>query len=137
MQISLATPDECLLFWPKISTFLSKAQATGQGESSLTDYMRKILNHQAQCWVIIDGDQLVGAGLTEIIQYLQHKTLHIILFAGNNFDEQAGMYPLVEQYAKDHGCKSVEQWGRAGWAKVLPKYIPGFKQAYVVMRKDL
>jgi hypothetical protein len=31
----------------------------------------------------------------------------------------------------------VEQWGRPGWAKVLPKLIPGFEQAYVVMRKNI
>ena len=103
----------------------------------MTDYMNKILNNVAQCWVVIEEDKIIGAGLTEIMHYAQHKTLHIILFSGSNFEEQSKMFPVVEQFARDSGCKSIEQWGRQGWAKTLPRYVPGFKQAYVVMRKDL
>jgi len=137
MNMILATQEQALHYWPTISPILLRARDKGQEESSMTDYMKKILNGVAQCWVVLEGDQIIGAGLTEIIYYAQHKTLHIILFAGSDFEEQSKMFPVVEQYAKDSGCKAIEQWGRAGWAKTLPKYVPGFKQAYVVMRKDL
>jgi hypothetical protein len=137
MKMHLATPEEALQHWPTLALLFSKARETGQGESSMTDYMTKILTRVAQCWVIIEDDKITGAGLTEILNYLQHKTLHIILFAGSNFEEQSKMFPVVEEFAKQQGCISIEQWGREGWAKVLPKYVPGFKQAYVVMRKDL
>jgi hypothetical protein len=137
MIIHKTTPQEALQHWPTISQLLIKARDTGQEESSMTDYMQKILNGVAQCWVIIDEDQIIGAGLTEILNYAQHTTLHIILFAGSNFEEQSQMFPAVEKFAREQGCKAIEQWGRPGWAKVLPQYVPGFKQAYVVMRKDL
>jgi hypothetical protein len=137
MKIHLTTPEEALQYWPTIAPILSLARDTGQGESSMIDYMNKILNNVAQCWVVIEDDKIIGAGLTEILNYAQHKTLHIILFSGSNFEEQSKMFPVVEQFARDSGCKSIEQYGRKGWAKTLPKYVPGFKQAYVVMRKDL
>jgi len=137
MIMHLATPEEALQHWPIISSFLLKAKETGQGESSMADYMNKILNMNAQCWVIIEDNKVVGAGLTEIMSYCQHKTLHIILFSGVNFAEQYKMLAPVEQFARDNNCKCLEMWGRKGWAKTLPKYIPEFKEVYTVMRKDL
>lgn len=129
--------EDVLKFWDTVSKYLSKAVVYGQGESSMTDYLRKILSNQAQCWAVIDGARIVGIGLTEFLQYAQHKTLHIIAFSGDNFETQSVVFPTVEAFAKENNCIAIEQWGRKGWAKELPKYVPGFEQAYVVMRKDL
>jgi hypothetical protein len=138
MKIILLSPEQALIHWSTISALLIKAIDHGQGESTLTDYMRKILTDMAHCWAVVDdSNNIVGAGLTQYLQYEQHKTLHIIVFAGSNFEEQSKVFPTVEEFAKQSGCKAIEQWGRPGWAKVLPKYVPGFKEAYVVMRKDL
>jgi len=129
--------EDVLKHWDIVSKHLTRAREYGQGESSLTDYLRKILNNQAQCWAVIDSDNIVGVGLTEVLIYSQHKTLHIIVFSGSNFEEQSKVFPTVEAFAKECGCSAIEQWGRPGWAKVLPEYVPGFKQAYVVMRKEI
>lgn len=129
--------EDVLKFWDTVSKHLVRAQEHGQGESSLADYLRKILNNEAQCWAVIDGARIVGVGLTEVLTYAQHKTLHIITFSGADFENQSKVFPTVEAFAKEMGCVAIEQWGRPGWAKVLPQYVPGFKQAYVVMRKEL
>ena len=137
MNIKLLSPEQALRDWPIISPLLEKAMDTGQGESTMIDYMKKILTAHAQCWTITENDVLIGAGLTEILQYSQHQTLHIILFAGLDFEQQSKMFPYVLAYARDNGVKSVEQWGRKGWARTLTKYIPGFKEVYTVMRHDI
>jgi hypothetical protein len=138
MKIILLTPEQALTNWVKLSGLFADVLEHSQGESTLTDYMKKILNGIAHCWAVLDDDgDIVGAGLTQYLQYSQHKTLHIIAFSGSNFEEQSQVFPTVEQFARDSKCKAIEQWGRPGWAKVLPKYVPGFKEAYVVMRKDL
>lgn len=137
IKIVPVTPDGVVSMWGTISRYLVKAIEYGQGESTLTDYMRKCLNKTAQCWVVTKNEVIVGAGLTEIIQYSQHKTLHIIAFSGDSFDEQAQVFPTIIEYAKFNKCKSIEQWGRKGWAKVLPTYLPDFKEVYTVMRMDL
>ncbi len=129
--------DDVVNMWGTISTYFRRAIETGQGESTLTDYLRKCLTNNAQCWVVTKNESIVGAGLTEILQYNQHKTLHIISFSGDNFDEQAQVFPTIIEYAKYNQCKSIEQWGRKGWAKVLPTYLPDFKEVYTVMRMDL
>jgi len=137
MKIIYITPDHALSVWPSLSVYLQKAIDQGQNESTLADYMRKILLNTAQCWGVFKGDSLVGVGMTEILQYAQHKTLHIIAFSGDNFDEQAEVFPTIVEYAKAYGCQSIEQWGRKGWARSLPRYIPEFKEVYTVMRYDL
>jgi hypothetical protein len=137
MNIIKLSPEDTLNKWPIISPILERARVTGQGESSLVDYMTKILNNYAQCWVFVEGDEIVGAGLTEILKYSQHSTLHIILLAGSNFEEMVKGLPAVEAFARASGCKSLEQWGKRGWNRVLPKHMTGFKEVYSVMRKDL
>lgn len=137
MHIQQLTKEQTIENWPTLSRYLRQVIEHGQGESTLTDYLTKVLVNMAQCWAVVEGGTIVGVGLTEFLQYTQHKTLHIIAFSGSNFEEQSKVFPTVEQFARDNGCKAIEQWGRQGWAKVLPQYVPGFKQAYVVMRKDL
>lgn len=137
MIIQQLTREQTVDNWSTLSGYLQQVLPHGQGESTLTDYLTKILTGYAQCWAVLDNNVIVGCGLTEFLQYAQHKTLHIIAFSGSNFEEQSKVFPTVEQFARDSNCKAIEQWGREGWAKVLPKYVPGFKQAYVVMRKDL
>jgi hypothetical protein len=137
MHIQQLTKEQTVENWPTLSRYLRQVIEHGQGESTLTDYLTKVLINIAQCWAVVEGGTIVGVGLTEFLQYTQHKTLHIIAFSGSNFEEQSKVFPTVEQFARDNGCKAIEQWGRQGWAKVLPQYVPGFKQAYVVMRKDL
>lgn len=138
MEIVMLPPELVLKHWFTISSLLEKALDKGQGETTLTDHMRNILNNDTHCWIIGDDNyNIVGAGLTKINQYAEYKTLHIIVFSGNDIKEQSKVFPTVEEFARQIGCKAIEQWGRPGWAKELPKYVPGFKQAYVVMKKDL
>lgn len=137
MKLVLMSHEDVLRFWDTVSVHLKKAMAHGQGESKLSDYMRKILNNDAQCWAVLEDARITGIGLTEFLQYATHKTLHIITFTGEDFEKQSKVFSTVEDFAKNSGCKAIEQWGRQGWAKVLPKYVPGFEQAYVVMRKEI
>jgi hypothetical protein len=139
MKIRLLLPEEILLKWSTISSMIEEALLTGQKESNLVDHMRNLMNLQTHCWLIEnDKEEMQGVGLTEFIQYNRHKTLHIITVTGKDFKTWgADVHPILEQFAKDGGAIAVEQWGRSGWAKVLPKVVPGYEQAYVVMRKNI
>jgi hypothetical protein len=137
MKIELKTRDYVVEHWPVLSAFLHLAHEKGQGETSLTDYLMKILNCQAQCWVVEEKDQIVGVGLSQILHYTQHKTLHLIDFSGKSDAVTPEILSVVEEFALKHDCIALEQWGRRGWARMLPQKVPGFYEAYTVMRKDL
>ena len=137
MYITILPHDKVVSNWPVISNLLKSALDHGCGESAPEDYLRKILNDKAQLWAVIENENIIGAGVTEVLTYSKQKVLHIFLFAGINFEEQALVFPIVERFAKECGCVAIEQWGRKGWAKVLPKHVPGFREVYTVMRKEL
>jgi hypothetical protein len=137
MRIQLLSPDSILTMWSEISPLIQEALDTGQGENTLADHMRKLMNFQEHCWLIDNEGEIKGIILTEFLQYTQHKTLHVITLSGADFKTWVHLYPTIEQFAKDGGAVAVEQWGRPGWARVLPELVPGFKQAYVVMRKNI
>jgi hypothetical protein len=138
MQIRLLSPEEVLDRWLVLSPLIKDALDKGQGENTLLDHMKRILNFNSHCWLITnDEEEVKGVVLTEFLQYTQHKTLHIITASGQEFSTWAHLFSTLEEFAKDAGCVAVEQWGRPGWAKVLPQLIPGFEQAYVVMRKNI
>lgn len=138
MNTTLAMPDQVVEHWHLVKDLLKKAIDHGVGESTLTDYLKRILNYEAQLWVFSDDeDRIVGVGLTKFINYSTHRTLHIVAVSGVDWAEWADQYYVVEKFAKENKCKAVEQWGRPGWSKILPKTIPGFETVYHVMRKEI
>jgi hypothetical protein len=137
MKITILSHAEILAHWNTLSVLLNKAIDQNCGEAKLEDYLRKVLNDEAQLWAIFDNDIITGAGVTEVLTYSKQKVFHIFLFAGIDFELQSQVFPIVEAFAKDCGCVAIEQWGRKGWAKTLPKYVPGFREVYTVMRKEL
>jgi hypothetical protein len=138
MKIVLLHPEELLLRWSELSPLIQDALSKGQGENTLVDHMKNLLDFKTHCWLITDNENgIKGVILTEFLQYTRHKTLHVITLSGNSFKDWVHLYPTVEQFAKDGGAIAIEQWGRKGWEKVLPKLIPGFETAYVVMRKNI
>jgi len=138
MKTILALPDQVTENWHLVKDLLRQAIDHGVGESNLTDYLTRILTYQAQLWVFLDDNgKIVGVGLTKFIDYSTHRTLHIIAVAGIEWSTWADQYYIVEKFAKENNCKAVEQWGRPGWSKVLPKAIPGFETVYHVMRKEI
>ena len=139
MNIRLVLPEEILSRWSEISPYIQEAIDKGQGENSLLDHARKLLHCNTHCWLIEDQDnKLIGVGITEFMQYAQYKVLHIVTLTGKDFESWGGLvFPRIEGFAKAGGAAYVEQWGRTGWTKVLPKIVPGFEQTYVVMRKKI
>jgi len=138
MKTTLLTPDQITEIWHLIKGPLKEAIDHGQGETGVAEWLRRALGYQAQIWLFTDeNDAIFGAGLTQFIHYSNHKTLHLVACGGVSWARWADQYYVVEQFAKDNKCKAVEQWGRPGWSKILPKVIPGFETVYHVMRKEI
>jgi hypothetical protein len=138
MQTTLLTPQQTVDLWPQVSAMLKQALDHGVGETNILDYLKKVLNNNAQVWLTAtDTGEVRGVGLTQFLQYANHKTLHLVAFTGEGWTEWSEQFNTVEEFAKKHGAVACESWGRAGWSKVLPKVIPGFEVVYHVMRKKI
>lgn len=134
----LLTPAQISEHWHLIKEHLKIALDHGVEKTPMEFWLARALNLTAQIWVFQRDDGVVmGAGLTQFLEYPTHKTLHLVLCGGIDWDTWADQYYVVEKFAKDNGCSAVEQWGRKGWTKVLPQKIPGFETVYYVMRKEI
>lgn len=84
-----------------------------------------------QLWVVPERAAMV----TQILVYPNHKTLLVVILAGDGMDEWLpSVIERLDEYAKHIGAKYIEERGRAGWERALSKY--GYKKAYVVLRKE-
>jgi hypothetical protein len=137
MSTKLILPDSVLEYLPVVTPHLEAALEQSQNETPLHEHIRRVLAFEEQLWLFSVNNEPVGAGITRINTYYTHKALHLVLCGGVNWNEWYNEYHVVEQFAKDSGCTSVEMWGRKGWAKALPKYLPGFEQTYIRMKKNI
>ena len=124
LKLILLTPENIIDYWHLIKDDIQEAMDKGTNETSMFDLYRKIINEQAQCWVVLKDDKdMVAVATTEFIQWSQYKTLHLITVSGKGWDEYKFLHAELEKYAKDSGCKDIQVWGRKGWEKKLK----GFK----------
>jgi hypothetical protein len=137
-KTKLVMPQEAVWLLPKVMHLLHAANSEGHGETPLHEHVRRIMAYEAHLWIFYnEQNEILGIGVTRFIDYTTHRTLQLVLCAGIKWEEWATQYYIVEQFAKDSNCIAVEAWGRRGWARLLPKHLPGFEEAYVVMRKNI
>lgn len=136
-ELVLLAPEAVAARWHYLAKPIDDALAHGCGESTSLDYLRKVLNKQAQVWAVINDSHIAGVGVTQFLQYTNHKTLHVVAYAGEGWIQWAELFSQIEDFARKGGAIAIEQWGRPGWSKILPKVIPGFEVAYHVLRKKL
>ena len=138
MKIKLVLPKQYFEYDSQVRPMLESALKHGHQENDYTHWLALVLTYQAQLWVITSEDNKVaGTLITRINTYSNYKSLQVVLLAGFNFKSWVHLYSEVEAFAKANECKKVEQWGRIGWTKLLPRLINGFKPSYQVMTKDI
>jgi len=137
--IRLVLPHEVGDIWHRVSDRLQGALEWGVHESTLHDWLVALINMRAQLWLLIDKkeEKLIGVILTQFLEYKQHKTLHVILFQADNFKAIGHHIATLEEFARTNGAIALEQWGRPGWSRHLPRNQPGWELAYHVMRRPL
>lgn len=135
-------PEEILEHWQFLKPEIEKAMKYSVGESTPFDLCNKGMNGVAEFWVVFDEeDKPINVTVTEVLQYLRCKTLHIITTSGEGWDGYKDAHAYLEDYAREHQCDRIEFWGRSGWEKVI-KRLKGqngetYEKSYVVMSMDL
>lgn len=74
-----------------------------------------------QLFVAVDPREkcMLGAIVTEILEYPQKRVCVIALVGGVELERWLDGIRDIELWAKDHGCQQVEVPGRRGWERVL------------------
>ena len=117
--------------WHTLYPTIKEALDHGIGETHMSDILIGLMNSSYQCW--IHGE---AVGITKFNQYKRYKQLQLVTCTGPGWFEYAEtVLPILEQFAKDTGCRNVSVWGRKGWEKAMKPY--GYDHAYTVLVKEV
>jgi len=132
-KIVLVSPEDIPYIWEKVHEHLKLMMPHSEGELNPEDFYDAIYEGEMQLWVAVDGDELLASMVTQIVNYPRKRIMRIISIAGKSMEEWIEYMPIIEDWALEHGCVSLECWGRKGWLKVLKDW----KCSYHIITKDL
>lgn len=134
MKAGIVGLDDVPYVWEEVAPLLQKAVKRSEGELSTDDVLEHIQNQTFQLWVAIVEEKIIMAMVTQFIDYPRKRVLRVLSIGGENFSVLHEKFnPMVESFALENGCTSLELWGRKGWKKMLPDW----ESKYIVFTKDL
>lgn len=99
-------------------------------------YKARCLDRSAQLWLIVDHEQVIGAGITEVYGTPAGLTCAVPVLAAASFEDVLmPLFETVEQWAKGEGCVRLQGYGRLGWVRALKPY--GWRPRAVEIEKDI
>lgn len=142
IEFSLVTKDlfHCAFGDEDVLTKFDKAAALTSGRVKREDIIKMVEEGRYQLWVLFDSDPATfkthGIILTEIRQYPRRKFLciqHCVATTGLLQNSGVNCLKVMENFAKDQGCKGVEFIGRFGWEPFA--LANSFKKTSVLYQK--
>jgi len=135
MIISAVEYDLIPNVFPKVLGYITKAAEIAGGRFDAASIFRGLMEKEYSLWVVVDeeSDEFVAAMTTRITDYPTGRGMAIDWIGGKRMSEWLDEFSSVmDQYAKDNGCKFIEGMGRHGWIRELKKYgyydIPCFRK---------
>lgn len=123
------------LVWSVVKPYVQVALDRTEGEMSVKDVYNSLLNQDMQLWVLIDGPTVIGALVTQILDFPNVKACRYVTMGGDVHGDFEAVTDLIEEWALSHGCQRMEIVGRPGWARALKDF--GYHQAYSYVTKQI
>ncbi len=135
MKPSIVPADFVDTCWEEVAPMLEKATDRSGGRYNIEDVYEKIVNETAQLWVMLNGEKIVAAFVTEITTYGQKKMLTVHFAGGSRMKEWLQKIDeIFRDWAIDNQCSGIELTGRKGWVKALGSL--GWEPSFVVVEKS-
>ena len=119
-------PKDVGKVWTRVDHIIRDA-VERVGESNFDDVVDDVLHGVSLLWLVWDGRNIVGAGITE----LAGDVCTLLAFGGRLDDLH--LLETIENYARDERCVKLRIMGRKGWTRVLRDY----RECYVALEKEL
>lgn len=122
-------------YWPAIAPGVAEALRHGRDIYTPADILRELLCREMFLWLVMDGENLRGFAVTQVMNYPHTRAYHVLLLAGEAFAEWGHLHPELVREATALKCQVIEFCGRAGWKKVAAPF--GYEPITTLYRKVL
>jgi len=130
MQASLVPVEYVENIWPQIEKYLEGPAKYSYGRYEVEDIKQGLLTKPQQLWIAFDGPKVYGAVVTTFSYYPRMTSLDMIFTGGVELKKwKDPMLTILQKFAKEHGCKIIESYGRPGWEKIFKD--DGYKSRFV------
>lgn len=133
MRVVPVSADNVRNIWPHIERFVASACDRGPGGLNPDDLRASCETSRHQLWIGVGDHGAEAAAVTGIFDDGNVRRAEWITFGGD-WSKSLNFMPLLEQWAKDNGCKAFRSYGRPGMVKRMPKE---YRIKGVIFEKDL
>lgn len=136
MKVSAVPKETVRYIWKDVERVLKKSVDTATGKVNLIDVLHGILNDTYVLWVVFDGEEVIAAITTRIIQYPQRRSMALDWVGGSKMKEWQDMaIEKITDFAMLNNCQHLEGYGRKAWGRALKKH--GFYPEYIAYRMEI
>ncbi len=122
--------------WPEVEPLIAKGLKKSRGEYLPEDIYLALKKEYQHLLVTVENDVIIGACITEVIQYPRKKAMHVVLLGGARLNEWfEAVFEVVRQGAENIGADFIQTWGRKGFHKLKDRI--GGKHTYDVFTVNL
>ena len=86
------------------------------------DAFANVIEGRALLWMVVDGEKIVGAVVTELQVFKGRKTCVIIAYGSDDHTGCGHLITNLEAFARAEKCAAIRLNGRKGWMRRLPDY---------------
>ncbi len=120
MQVSAIPTEHVVDVWPSVRAFVEDVCVHTHGRYEPDDVLEELFAGVSHLWVAFEGRDIVGAVVTNFMDYPRKRVLNCPFVMGDDFKSWKNpMLELLQRFAKDHGCECLESTARLGWARVF------------------
>jgi hypothetical protein len=118
--------------WPHVLGFLQPAIDRCKGLYAADDIKRFAGTGGMQLWIVVRGEAMQGAIVTEIVAYPRAAACWVAFVGGNGLDGAPEIMDALADWARSQGCVGMRSEGRRGWARAA-----GFDEVGSVLWRDI
>lgn len=128
IEILQVPVDAVPTVWPDALPHLLPPIEMSRGCFEPEDVERLCAHGDMQLWLAADGEDVLAAYVTEIVQYPRKRRIRAVFAGGKPHTMDQWLEPMVqaiEAFSRQWACQGIEAMGRKGWTKVVDGEVVG------------
>ena len=138
MIISMVPRERVPEIYELVRKMLQPAIDAAHGRMEWNSVLAELGTGKTTLWAIAEDDGTIKAfAVFRIFDYPLVRALTVELLGGKGFREHWGaeFVEVINSYAKEYNCGTIEAIGRKGWRRVLGDH--GFKEIAVTFERPV